>query len=149
MNYPRPVITADIILWHQSADGTKYVALIQRGKEPFENHFAFPGGHFDVDKDPSIVFAAVRELGEELSVHLQETDLWFFDYFDQPDRDPRGRYVDFVFTHKAESLLPLTPGDDAKADGGGWFTEQAIKEMPLAFDHARILELFFQIAKDD
>jgi 8-oxo-dGTP diphosphatase len=151
--YPRPIITADVIIWHQAADGTKHVALILRGKEPFKDHFALPGGHFnptdteDTKQDKSIIYAGARELSEELNIVLEESDLWFFDYFDEPGRDPRGRYITFVFTYKANSLLPLSPGDDAK--GGKWFAEHELKELPLAFDHARILQTFFEIAKDD
>lgn len=139
--YPRPVITADVILWHKDAQLQRHVALILRGKEPFANHYALPGGHFDVDKDPSIQFAAYRELHEELGIKVKENELQFVKYFDNIGRDPRGRYVDFVFCYRVDSLLPLSPGDDAA--NGFWFPVEKIQEMPLAFDHHSILRQFF------
>lgn len=152
--HARPVITADVILWCED-QGVKYVALIRRGKEPFKEWWALPGGHFDIEDDPDIITAAVRELREELGVDVGVGDVDWFDYYDQKNRDPRGRYIDHVFTCQVRGKLPLRAGDDA--DAGAWFSEQAIKalavldttDVGLAFDHSRILSDFFEVMKEN
>lgn len=133
--HPRPIITADIIVI-KHIDTTPEILLIKRGKEPFKDKWAIIGGHFDVNDDLNIQFAAKRELLEEATILAQVEQLKFVGYYDKPNRDPRGRYVTFVFefivfdkyqTHKA--------GDDAAE--AKWFP---LNELPeLAFDHAEIL----------
>lgn len=128
--YPRPAVTADICLF--SSD-KKQVLLIQRGNEPFKNHWAFPGGFFDMS-DPDIAHTAQRELQEETGltdIKLQELCTAL-----REGRDPRGRTVTVVFVGEVdpERVHPIG-GDDARQ--ARWWP---IKELPpLAFDHNEIL----------
>ena len=117
--------------------------MIRRGKAPFEGCLAFPGGHFEVETDESIEFAAHRELLEETGI---DADPWFFDYVDEKGRDPRGRYVTFVFTHKfRENRDVVKVGDDAM--DFFWYNPK-IHVEPLAFDHAGILNTFMFISNE-
>jgi len=61
-DHPRPALTVDIVLFYHHEDSLE-VLLIKRAREPFEGHWAFPGGF--VDKDESLEDAAARELLEE------------------------------------------------------------------------------------
>ena len=144
-DYPKPIITADIILLQpiQNKSIFEYlVLLIKRGKDPFKDAWALPGGHFDVNSDPSILFAAQRELKEETNL---ENILSFFDYYDAPNRDPRGRYVDFVYYAFTKEMQPIA-GDDASEVKFFNLIDligNVNPEIKLAFDHRQILTDFY------
>lgn len=151
-DYPRPVITADVILWRWLRDGEmgekhREILLIKRGKEPYLNHWALPGGHFDIDEDESLVQTALRELEEEtgvLQAYLEDKGVWFERYYDEKKRDSRGRYVTFVYSGSLslEYYDKVKAGDDACDHQ--WFNVGAILDLPLAFDHKRILTDFLR-----
>jgi len=136
----RPIITTDVIVWRTG--NKKEFALIKRGKEPYEGYYALPGGHFEVDSDISIKSAALRELQEELGVEAKEDRVYYFKYFDAIGRDPRGRYIDFVFSYLVNSDIQMKAGDDAS--DFSWVSEDDLKMIPLAFDHYLILEEFIE-----
>ncbi|MFJ4010989.1 NUDIX domain-containing protein [Streptomyces sp. NPDC090026] len=122
--------TADVAL--VTDDGQ--VALVERRWNPFEGDHALPGGHVD-EKETSRV-AASRELFEEAGVKVAPADLVQFGVFDEPGRDPRGRYVTVVYLARVPAGTVLTAGDDART--ATWWP---LKSLPaLAFDHAEILE---------
>ncbi|MFF6835219.1 NUDIX domain-containing protein [Streptomyces sp. NPDC012438] len=122
--------TADVIA--VTDDGR--VLLIKRGWPPFENHWALPGGH--VDDGESSRQAAVRELEEETGVRVAEDELRLAGVWDQPDRDPRGRYVTVTYLATVPATTQAIAGDDAR-DARWW----PLTDLParLAFDHADIL----------
>ena len=131
-DYPRPMLTADVILLRVT-DGALEALLIKRGRAPEEGRWAFPGGFMDVNE--RLANTATRELAEETGI--ADVILEPFGVFDAPKRDPRGR----VITVGHIGLLcgeevDARAGDDA-ADAG-WFT---ISDMPaLAFDHEEMLQ---------
>lgn len=130
----RPIITADIIVV-RNITGPE-ILLIKRGKEPFKDFWALVGGHFDINDDPNIQHAAKRELLEETTILAQVEQLRFVGYYDKPNRDPRGRYVTFVFEFVVEDKYQTHQAGDDAADAQ-WF---ALDNLPeLAFDHAEIL----------
>ncbi|MFJ4965960.1 NUDIX domain-containing protein [Streptomyces sp. NPDC088729] len=95
---------------------------------------ASPGGH--VDEKETNRAAASRELFEEAGVQVAPADLVRLDIFDEPDRDPRGRYVTVVYLARVPAGTVLKAGTDALT--ATWWPLTSLP--PLAFDHAEILE---------
>ncbi|MEU3050381.1 NUDIX hydrolase [Streptomyces sp. NPDC006984] len=122
--------TADVVA--VTDDGR--VLLIKRDWPPFEGHWALPGGH--VDEGETSLQAAVRELEEEAGVRVTEDELRLVGVWDQPDRDPRGRYVTATYLATVPADTQATAGDDAR-DAYWWPLTDL--PQPLAFDHADIL----------
>ena len=121
--------TAEVVV--TTTDG--YVLLIERRWDPYKGCWALPGGH--VDPGETSRAAAVRELGEEAGVYAAPEELEPIGVFDQPDRDPRGRYVTVAYHLTVLPGTIVEPGDDAvRAE---WWPLTALP--PLAFDHADIL----------
>ncbi|MFH9425478.1 NUDIX domain-containing protein [Streptomyces sp. NPDC017529] len=73
----------------------RHFLAIDRDWDPYEGYLALPGGH--VDRGETAPMAAVRELAEETGVHVAKDDLTLIDIYEDPDRDPRGRYVSAAF----------------------------------------------------
>ncbi|MFB9608608.1 NUDIX domain-containing protein [Streptomyces roseofulvus] len=122
--------TADVVA--VTDDGR--VLLIRRGWDPYEGHWALPGGH--VDHGETSLQAAVRELEEEAGVRVAEDELRLVGVWDQPDRDPRGRYVTVTYLATVPADTRATAGDDAR--DARWWPLTGLPQ-PLAFDHADIL----------
>lgn len=127
--YPRPAVTADCIVITREAEPK--VLLIQRGREPFKDYWAFPGGFMEMDE--TTAQCAVRELQEETG--LSVTAIHQIGAYSKVDRDPRGRTVTVAYLALIDTPVVVSGHDDAaKAE---WFP---LSELPpLAFDHADIL----------
>jgi len=121
--------TADVVV--TTTDG--HVLLIERGWEPFKGQWALPGGY--VDPGETSRAAAARELAEEASVYAAPEELTQVGVFDQPHRDPRGRFVTVAYQLTVISGLPIKAGDDATR--AEWWPLSDLP--PLAFDHADII----------
>lgn len=121
--------TADIVI----VDTDRNVLLIERGWDPYEGHWALPGGH--VDPGETSLAAAVRELQEEAGVDVAAGDLRQIGVWDAPGRDPRGRYVTVAYLAVVPAGTPTVAGDDART--ARWWPLDALP--PLAFDHADIV----------
>lgn len=109
------------------------VLLIKRGKDPFINNWALPGGF--LENHETLEECAFRELSEETgltNIFLQQVHT-----YSAPDRDPRGRVVTTSFY---AVLQPFGHSLKAKADAkdAKWWN---IRSLPkLAFDHKHILK---------
>lgn len=170
--YARPSLTADIVViapGGPGGGGGLQVLLIQRGSEPFQGRWAFPGGFCEPDE--SVEQAAERELQEETGltgVRLEQVHA-----FTAPGRDPRGWVVSVAHLAlvPARRLADATAGDDARdarwwrlragpggairledpgtppaAAAGGGTGEGA---GPLAFDHDQVLAMALaRLARD-
>ncbi|WP_461712349.1 NUDIX domain-containing protein [Streptomyces sp. DSM 41013] len=114
------------------------VLLIERGWPPYAGHLALPGGH--VDQGETSRAAAARELLEETGVHVDAADLALIGVYDEPDRDPRGRYVTAAYLATVPDDTEARAGDDATA----------VRWQPLAgpgvlaFDHGEIVRAALQ-----
>lgn len=132
MEQKKIALAADIIV-ERKKDGNKQVLLIKRKNNPFGGLWALPGGF--VEEDEEAASAAQRELQEETTIDLNRNELEFLDYFDAPDRDPRGRIVSFAFGVEVNDNVEAKGASDAAE--AKWF---ALDELPeLAFDHRSML----------
>ena len=130
--YPRPAVATDCVVFgYKGAD--LEVLLIERGSEPFQGEWAFPGGFLEMDEDAAA--GARRELCEETGLDLTSLEQLYT--FSEVNRDPRGRVVSIVYF----TLIPLDGcevkgGDDARQ--ARWFSLDRLP--PLAFDHTDVLK---------
>lgn len=124
-----PIPTVDIIIELQG----RGIVLIKRKNPPYG--WALPGGF--VDYGESLEEAAVREAREETSLEVEL--LRQFHTYSDPGRDPRFHTLSTVFI--ARSSGEPRPADDATEIGV--FKRESLPK-DLAFDHARILEDYFE-----
>lgn len=136
--HKNPVPTVDIIIEITRHDGKKGIILIERKNPPYG--WAIPGGF--VDYGETLEQAAVREAKEETSLDIRLKRQMHS--YSEPDRDPRLHTISTVYVAKAEGA-PVAQ-DDAKKIG--IFTKEEI-DFPLAFDHRRILDDYFQQRSDE
>ncbi len=128
--YSNPAPTVDVVL----QVGDRGVVLVRRRNPP--QGWALPGGF--VDRGESVEEAAKREIREETGAEVDLEGL--LGVYSHPDRDPRKHTLSLVFTSRLSDSTELRPGDDAGQIGIFSFSE-----LPeLAFDHARILQDYFQ-----
>ncbi|GAA2110890.1 NUDIX hydrolase [Streptomyces synnematoformans] len=129
--------TADIVV----TTPDRQVLLIEREWDPYEGHWALPGGH--VDPGETSRRGARRELEEETGVVAEDDALREIGVFDRPDRDPRGRYVTVAYHATVPTGTPIVAGDDARV--ALWWP---MDDLPrLAFDHADILRRFDELVR--
>ena len=132
--YPRAALTVDAIVYTKMESST-FILLIERGREPYKNKWALPGGFIEMDE--TLETACIRELEEETGL-LVDT-MQQFKAYDAIGRDPRHRTISVVFSTEIASQAKVKGNDDAAQ--AKWF---AIDKLPaLAFDHAEILADYF------
>lgn len=130
--YPRPALTADVVVIRGDAGGRE-VLLIRRRHDPFAGQWALPGGFVDEYELP--VDAARRELVEETGV-AWDGDLNLVGVFGEKGRDPRGWTVACAYLAVlGDRRVELAPADDAEA--AGWFPVDALPAV--AFDHDAVI----------
>jgi len=132
--WPRPMVSVDAAVFNVSKKGVK-ILLIKRGKEPFKDKWALPGGFVGMDEE--LEDAAGRELDEETG--LSGIKLEQMHTFGTVGRDPRGRQITIVFMAiTAGNEKKPRPGDDAAK--ARWFN---IEKLPaeVAFDHDKVIRL--------
>ncbi|MDP8254524.1 MAG: NUDIX hydrolase [Candidatus Alcyoniella australis] len=126
--YRNPLPTVDIII--QINGG---IVLIQRLNEP--HGWALPGGFIDYGE--SAEQAAVREAKEETGLEVKL--LRQFHTYSDPQRDPRHHSLSVVFVAQAQGK-PVGADDAAQAE----IFKREDLPGPICFDHARILEDYFE-----
>lgn len=125
-----PFLAVDIIILFDDK-----LVLIKRGKEPFKDHFALPGGF--VEYGETVEDSALRESNEETGLEITKISL--FGVYSKPDRDPRGHTVSVVFYGRGKGKPKA--GDDAE-DVFLFDIDQVPKN--LAFDHNTIVQDFLE-----
>jgi len=133
-DWPRPMVTVDAVVFSLSGGRTQ-VLLVNRGREPYKDKWAVPGGFVEIDEE--LEDAVARELQEETG--LTGVQLEQMRAFGRCGRDPRGRQISITFiglaTEEQQSMIKA--GDDAaKAQ---WFDIKTIPE-DLAFDHDEMIK---------
>lgn len=139
-DYPMAGITTDCILLRKSCDDGLFVLLIKRGGEPYLGSLAIPGGFLEVEKE-TLKESIIREIKEEVSVELFQSQVEFFKIADKIDRDPRNRTITIVFKAVLDDkqVKQIKAGDDASDAVWLPFNETIINNLNLAFDHKDIL----------
>ena len=134
---PAVMLTVDLVILTLRGP-TLRVLLIERGVDPHRGALALPGG-FLRDLGEDIGAAARRELAEEAGLDDETLHLEQLGVYGEPGRDPRGRVVSVAYLAIAPRLPDPVAGTDA-ADAG-WRDADAVLagEVPLAFDHHRIV----------
>ena len=121
-----PLLTADAVI----LDHVRGVALIRRGRPPFQGRWALPGGFVEIGE--SCEAACVREAREETGLEVEPVEL--LGVYSGPGRDPRGHTVSTVYLCRVTGGA-IAGGDDAAE--ARWFA--GLAGIELAFDHERIL----------
>uniref|UniRef100_UPI003F4944C4 NUDIX domain-containing protein n=1 Tax=Actinokineospora sp. CA-119265 TaxID=3239890 RepID=UPI003F4944C4 len=111
------------------------VLLIQRRWDPYAGRWALPGG--GVDRSETSRQAAARELWEETGVDVAPDHLTQVGFYEDPDRDPRGRFLSMAYAVVLDSKPATEAADDAAAVR--WIPLDQIGRTALAFDHDQIL----------
>lgn len=131
--HARPALTVDMVIFAMGEESLQ-VLLIQRKEPPFRGKWALPGGFVRVDE--SLDDAAQRELREETGVaglFLEQLHT-----FGDLNRDPRERVVTVAYyaliNPRGYVLQASTDAEDAR-----WHSVRHLP--PLAFDHAKIVDL--------
>lgn len=133
--YPRPMVTVDVILISKKSD--RKLLLIKRKNDPYKNTWALPGGFVELNEE--LHEAAQRELMEETSVEIKNLNQ--FKTYGTLGRDPRGRTISVIYFGFIDAPVSVKADDDA-ADAA-WF---AMNDLPeLAFDHKHILDDFLKL----
>jgi 8-oxo-dGTP diphosphatase len=105
------------------------ILLIRRGSDPYEGHWALPGGFVEVGE--TLETAAAREAEEETGLKVEIVRL--VGVYSDPERDPRGHNVSVAYLARAQDGEPSAASDAAEAS----FMEPSTVE--LAFDHEKII----------
>ncbi|MCF8302821.1 MAG: NUDIX hydrolase [Bacteroidales bacterium] len=132
--YPRPVVTVDIIVFHRTNDNNLEILIIQRDNPPFEGKWAFPGGFVEIDE--SLDTAAYRELKEETGISKIKLEQLYT--FGTLNRDPRHRTISVAYTGFVDEEEKQKAKAASDARSTGWFKVDQVP--PLAFDHDEILK---------
>lgn len=127
--YPRPGYTADVVVFNLAN-----VLLIRRGKDPFKNSLALPGGF--VNEGERSIDAATRELMEETGLSIPTQYLKPIGVYDRAGRDPRGWTVSVAY-HARTMQYQVKGMDDAVE--ANWYPVAALDRLSLAFDHKQII----------
>ncbi|HLD07360.1 MAG TPA: NUDIX hydrolase [Candidatus Nanoarchaeia archaeon] len=140
--YGNPIPTTDAIIEYER-DGMSGIILITRKNEP--HGIALPGGFAEggITLEQNVRKEALEETGLDFRVR------GMLGVFDDPHRDPRGHMISV--TYLGIGYGELRAGDDAKS--AGLYSHETVRQLirggkinglGLVFDHAQILEKYFQ-----
>jgi 8-oxo-dGTP diphosphatase len=126
LSFPTRPVTVDCVIFQGEG-----VVLIRRGHDPFKGYYALPGGFVDVNE--TVEEACRREALEETGV--QVAALRLIGVYSDPSRDPDRHTVAIAFLAEGD-ISSMKAGDDASHVElvSDW------RNVPLAFDHRRIIE---------
>jgi 8-oxo-dGTP diphosphatase len=132
--FPSFAVTVDIVIL-SLREGRLHVLLVQRGGEPYAGAWALPGGFKRPDE--TLDEAAWRELREETGV-IAPKHLAQLGAYGDPGRDPRTNVVTVAYLAVTPDPGRPAAGTDAAA-ARFWPVVEAVRDLPLAFDHHQIL----------
>jgi mutator protein MutT len=127
-------ITVDCI-----AEKNRKILLVKRKIPPFIGMFAFPGGHLKYGE--SVEDCVVRETFEETGIKVEPKEI--LGVYSKKERDPRGHVVSIVFVCKPKTTTTI----DSIETKAFWVKIKDVKNMRLAFDHAKIFQDYLKWKK--
>lgn len=147
--YPKPSVTADIVMLKMSDYGKELkVLLIQRGAAPYKGCYALPGGF--VGPEETICEAAERELKEETNLDCDFLEQ--FGTYSKPGRDPRRWVISngfmAVFTGKDEEVQAGDDAADAKWFDVSFYEECGEWKLCLTHGEEKICARFEEITSE-
>lgn len=131
--YPPTFNAADAII-----ECEERILFIVRGRPPFKGLYALPGGM--IEQDEPLFNTALREAAEEVGLTneaLEPHFVWSWT-FDDPTRDPRGRFISKTHLFRIPGPPPdVVAGDDAAQ--ALWMSLSDLHPSMLAFDHWNVI----------
>lgn len=121
-------------------EGSLHVLLALRAEDPHAGQWALPGGVLRIDRDASLEAAARRVMGERLG--LEGLALRQLVATGGPSRDPRASWTLSVVYRSLVPAQSVSASPGKRIKDLRWYPVDDLKEpAPLAFDHARLVEL--------
>lgn len=145
--YPKPSLTADILIFREKAASSEPdILLIQRKGHPYIEHWALPGGF--AESGERIEDTAARELEEETGITGVAMEL--VGIYSKPGRDPRGWTVSaaYMAVVSEDQVKPVAGDDAGKVCWAGVSADRGTVRISindvcidneLAFDHYEII----------
>jgi len=112
--YPRAALTVDAIVRVKN-EGSTHILLVERGKDPFKNKWALPGGFLEIGE--TLEQACIRELQEETGLNVQHMEQ--FRAYDAINRDPRHRTK---WIKLLEATMPHVPNGFRPTNCRNWLS---------------------------
>ena len=106
------------------------VLLLKRNQHPFNNQWALPGGLME-RTDITLEGSISRVLKNKTGI----TPSYMEQLVTRTGHDPRGPTI---------SIAYLALGSDINVSGSEWFTLEKAKNMNLAFDHNKVIEIAWE-----
>ncbi len=144
-HFDRPSVAVDVVVLAARADMLETV-VVRRNEHPFKEKWALPGGF--VHMDESLDAAAARVLREKAGL----TDIFLEQLytFGELKRDPRTRVISIAYyalvdahrfagVEKRDVTVAQVDIPWSAEEGGAVRLRHGGKELPIAFDHGRIL----------
>lgn len=117
------------------------ILLIERKNNPFQGKFALPGGFVDYNEDPKD--GCLRELLEEASIYGSESKL--ISVRSDPNRDPRGHCISFVYlVEVSKDQIPKGADDALSARFYNINEVMNSGKEGFAFDHYEIIDSYIK-----
>lgn len=129
--------TADLIL--EDEEG---ILLVMRKNPPFQGCWALPGGFLEPGRE-NLKQTGIRELKEETGIIAREEDLVLIGEYSSPERDPRGHVISHAYYVRKYEGREIAGDDAARVKR---FQRNSLPQ--LAFDHARILQDYFDFRRN-
>ena len=146
--YAPVAVTVDVAVL-TIREGELSVLLVQRAAPPYANSWCLPGGFLTPASNgafPDLVEAAADRLARETGLDsgsrdatstLSRIHLEQLGSYGTPGRDPRMQVVSVAYVALAPDLPEPAAGEGAL--DARWVPTAEALELPLAFDHVRIL----------